>query len=51
MFGYTKKTLPVRYAGGPLLRAGQAQEDRPAVPNGLPDPKVVARFVGGDEQC
>lgn len=49
VFGYAgRRTLPVRYAGGPLLQAGSASEDRPAVPNGLPDPKVVARFVGGD---
>ena len=48
MFGYTRKRLPVRYSGGPLLQAGPGSEDRPAVPNGLPDPKVIARFVGGD---
>jgi len=48
MFGYSRRTLPVRYAGGPLLQAGPASEDRPAVPNGLPSPQVIARFVGGD---
>jgi hypothetical protein len=48
MFGYDQKTLPVRYAGGPLLQAGP--------PPGLeqfagasPDrPQVIARFTGGE---
>jgi hypothetical protein len=48
MYGYTQKTLPVRFNGGPLLQAGP--------PPGLeqfagasPDrPQVIARYTGGD---
>jgi hypothetical protein len=51
MFGYSDKTLPVRWADGPLLQiAGQGG---PAGPDpsaqARPDaPKVIARFTGGD---
>jgi hypothetical protein len=48
MFGYTQKTLPVRYAGGPLLRAGPASDDDAPAPVVPLAPKVIARFVGGD---
>ena len=48
MFGYTQKTLPVRYAGGPLLRAGPASDDDVPEPIVPLTPKVIARFVGGD---
>ncbi len=47
MFGYGEKTLPVRYAGGPLLQAGPA----PGAPPNAFSPyrtRVVARFVGGE---
>ena len=48
MFGYEQKTLPVRYAGGPLLQAGPP-EDNPGAANVSPyRPKIVARFTGGD---
>ena len=48
MYGYTRKNLPVRYAGGPLLQAGPPA-DAPAAPNSLPyKPQVIARFVGGE---
>ncbi|MEQ1912000.1 MAG: hypothetical protein ABMA15_24480, partial [Vicinamibacterales bacterium] len=48
MFGYTQKTLPVRYAGGPLLRAGPVSDDDAPAPVVPLAPKVIARFVGGD---
>jgi hypothetical protein len=38
-FGYTNKTLPVRYANGPLFQV--REEDR--------DAQVLMRFTGGDE--
>jgi len=48
MFGYGQKTLPVRYAGGPLLQAGPPA-DSPAARNTSPyKPLVIARFTGGD---
>jgi hypothetical protein len=48
MFGYTQKTLSVRYAGGPLLQVGPPAEFA-AVVGASPDrPQVIARFVGGD---
>jgi hypothetical protein len=48
MFGYEQKMLPVRYAGGPLLRAGPP-EDNPSAANVSPyRPRVIARFTGGD---
>jgi hypothetical protein len=60
MFGYSGKTLPVRWGDGPLLQiAGQgggpfgaaAGADAPTPPPGpqRPDqPQIVARFTGGD---
>jgi hypothetical protein len=48
MFGYIQKTLPVRYAGGPLLQVGPPT-DAPAAQNLSPyKPLVIARFTGGD---
>ena len=38
-YGYTAKTLPVRYANGPLLRV--PEQDRGA--------QVLMRFTGGDK--
>ena len=48
MFGYAQKTLPVRYAGGPLLQAGPpVGSEQPA--STAPDrPQIVARFTGGE---
>jgi hypothetical protein len=53
MFGYSGKTLPVRWADGPLLQiAGQGgpfgQSD-PAAQKRPDAPKVIAKFVGGDQ--
>jgi len=52
MFGYTGKTLPVRWADGPLLQiAGQGGPFGAADPSAQsrPDaPQVIARFTGGD---
>jgi hypothetical protein len=49
VFGYTQKTLPVRYASGPLLQAGPSDDTPPAVANAAPyKPKIVARFTGGE---
>jgi len=49
MFGYDQKTLPVRYAGGPLLQVGPPPDAPPAAANGLSNkPKVIARFTGGE---
>ena len=48
VYGYAKKQMPVRYAGGPLLQAGPLPDAPPAAPSGSPyRPRVVARFVGG----
>jgi hypothetical protein len=52
MFGYVGKTLPVRWADGPLLQiAGQGSTPEQQDPSAKmrPDaPQVVAQFVGGD---
>ena len=48
MWGYDQKTLPVRYAGGPLLQAGPSPEIAAFVGSSPYKPQVVARFVGGD---
>ena len=48
MWGYDQKTLPVRYAGGPLLQAGPPPEIAAFVGSSPYKPQVVARFVGGD---
>jgi hypothetical protein len=48
MWGYHQKTLPVRYAGGPLLQAGPPAEFA-ALAGASPDrPQVVARYQGGE---
>jgi hypothetical protein len=48
MFGYSQKTLPVRYAGGPLLQAGPPQGFEQFAGTSRERPQVVARFTGGD---
>jgi hypothetical protein len=48
MWGYTGKTLPVRYAGGPLLQAGPPAEFAAFAGSSPERPQVVARFQGGD---
>jgi len=48
MFGYSQKTLPVRYAGGPLLQAGPPAGFEQFVGTSTERPQVVARFTGGD---
>jgi hypothetical protein len=48
MFGYTQKTLPVRYAGGPLLQAGPPAGFEQFVGSSPDRPQVVARFTGGE---
>ena len=49
MWGYSQKTLPIRYAGGPLLQAGPAGEAAAAFVGSTPDrPQVIARFQGGE---
>jgi len=46
MWGYAQKTLPIRYAGGPLLQAGPAAGFEQFA--GPERPQVVARFTGGE---
>ncbi|HUR34633.1 MAG TPA: hypothetical protein VM032_12610, partial [Vicinamibacterales bacterium] len=48
MFGYSTKTLPVRYAGGPLLQAGPPEDNPNAASTSPYRPTIVARFTGGD---
>lgn len=48
MFGYSQKTLPVRYAGGPLLQAGPPPGLEAFVGTSPDRPQVIARFTGGD---
>jgi hypothetical protein len=48
MFGYAQKTLPVRYAGGPLLQAGPPQGFEQFAGTSSERPQVIARFTGGD---
>ena len=48
MYGYTQTTLPVRYAGGPLLQAGVPAEFAAFAGTSLERPQVIARFTGGD---
>jgi hypothetical protein len=48
MFGYSQKTLPVRYAGGPLLQAGPPAGFEQLVGSSSERPQVVARFTGGE---
>lgn len=48
MFGYAQKTLPVRYAGGPLLQAGPPAGFEQFAGTSLERPQVIARFTGGE---
>lgn len=48
MWGYSQKTLPIRYAGGPLLRAGPPEEFAAFVGSTPERPQVIARFQGGE---
>lgn len=50
LYGYQEqKTLPMRWAGGPLLQVqGQAGPFGPAPPAGPETPTVLVRFQGGD---
>ena len=48
MFGYTQKTLPVRYAGGPLLQAGPPPGFEQFAGSSPERPQVIARFQGGE---
>ncbi len=48
MFGYPQKTLPVRYAGGPLLQAGPPAGFEQFAGSSPDRPQVIARFTGGD---
>jgi hypothetical protein len=48
MFGYAQKTLPVRYAGGPLLQAGPPPGAEQFAGSSPERPQVIARFTGGD---
>jgi hypothetical protein len=50
LFGFQgQKTVPMRWAGGPLLQAtGQGGPGAPAPPAGPETPNVLVRFQGGD---
>jgi hypothetical protein len=48
MFGYAQKTLPVRYAGGPLLQAGPPAGFEQFAGSSPNRPQIVARFTGGE---
>ncbi len=48
MFGYSQKTLPVRYAGGPLLQAGPPAGFEQFAGTSPDRPQVIARFTGGE---
>jgi hypothetical protein len=48
MWGYAQKTLPVRYAGGPLLQAGPPAGFEQFAGASADRPKTIARFTGGD---
>lgn len=48
MWGYAQKTLPVRYAGGPLLQTGVPAEFAAFLGSSPERPQVVARFTGGE---
>lgn len=49
MFGYAGKTLPVRWADGPILQAGPANPEFAAFAGSTPERHtIIARFLGGD---
>ena len=48
VFGYTGKTLPVRWADGPILQAGVNPEFAAFVGSTPDRTSVIARFQGGD---
>jgi len=48
MWGYSQKTLAVRYAGGPLLQAGPPPGETAATNPSPERVQVIARFQGGD---
>ena len=48
MYGYTQKTLPVRFNGGPLLQAGPPQGFEQFAGSSPDRPQVIARFTGGE---
>jgi hypothetical protein len=48
MYGYAQKTLPIRYAGGPLLQAGPPAGFEQFAGSSPDRPQVVARFTGGE---
>ena len=48
MYGYTQKTLPVRFNGGPLLQAGPPQGFEQSAGSSPDRPQVIARFTGGE---
>ncbi|MGE0864551.1 MAG: M14 family zinc carboxypeptidase [Vicinamibacterales bacterium] len=48
MFGYAHKTLPIRYAGGPLLQAGPPAGFEQFASSSPDRPQVIARFTGGE---
>ncbi len=48
MFGYTQKTLPVRFNGGPLLQAGPPQGFEQFAGSSADRPQVIARYTGGE---
>lgn len=48
MYGYAQKTLPVRYAGGPLLQAGPPAGFEQFTGTSPNRPQVIARFTGGE---
>ncbi len=48
MYGYSQKTLPVRFNGGPLLQAGPPAGFEQFAGTSPERPQVIARFTGGD---
>jgi len=48
MYGYTHKTLPVRFNGGPLLQAGPPPGSEQFAGSSPDRPQVIARFTGGE---
>ena len=50
LYGYSgQKTLPMRWAGGPLLQIpGQGGASGPPAPQGPETPNVLVRFQGGE---